>query len=396
MVRLAFVVGAQIVTIHPDTPSYQRAPDFFGGDWRPWLYPLINWLLPNVGVVIFQTALSAVAFVALAFAVASTMRTETLRAVAVLVVLLLGASTRNTLWDSYMLTESIAVSLTALVIAALIYWERVPGWAWLTLFACWIFTRDAHLYLGALLLAGCVILAWHHRRPVALIGMVVVMVWAVLAGQRNHDSEHYAVTVNVAFHAGRDVDKFVWFVDEGMPVSAGFLIPDFNDRFSYMLGDPEFQDWVAREGAATYARYLATHPAFTLGALRSVFVDRGIAVESLVDETYWHLADDEPAGVPWVWPADGNLYTLVLVAASIVGSLLVLLGGGGLDRRWILPAVLMMSTVPHALLAYHGTPWELARHGVVPAFVLVISAVWVIGLASDRALVAQLARRDAT
>ncbi len=41
------------------------------------------------------------------------------------------------------------------------------------------------------------------------------------------------------------------------------------------------------------------------------------------------------------------------------------------------------STVPHALLAFHVSPFEIARKGVILAFVLVVACWWMIALAID-------------
>jgi hypothetical protein len=47
---------------------------------------------------------------------------------------------------------------------------------------------------------------------------------------------------------------------------------------------------------------------------------------------------------------------------------------------------LLASTIPHALLAYHATPWELGRHGAVLALVLVVSGWWLVALTVDRSV----------
>jgi hypothetical protein len=59
------------------------------------------------------------------------------------------------------------------------------------------------------------------------------------------------------------------------------------------------------------------------------------------------------------------------------------------DRRWVLPGLLVASTIPHALLVFHGTPLELGRHGAVMSLVLVMSCWWMIALAIDTRLTAE-------
>src|SRR5688572_1683252 len=59
--------------IHPDTAGYQEPPSFAGHHTRPWVVPLVQYVLTEGQVVVIQALLGAFAFLALACALASTL-----------------------------------------------------------------------------------------------------------------------------------------------------------------------------------------------------------------------------------------------------------------------------------------------------------------------------------
>jgi hypothetical protein len=205
-----------------------------------------------------------------------------------------------------------------------------------------------------------------------------VLAWAGLASTNNQTIEHYNVAMNVAAYAGTDVDTFLWFVDEGMPPSSAFMHSDFDDRQFALLDDGEFMAWVEDRGVSTYTDYLVSHPAWALSKLQYLVVGEP---ESLVDHTDWVDVIDEPPGVD-LWPKQASMFTVVIVASAVIASLVARLRGRS-DRRWRLPSLLMASTPLHALLATHASPWEVARHGLVLAFVLLMCAIWMLALCAD-------------
>lgn len=394
VIRVALVGFADIVSRHPDSSSYLQGPDFGGGQWRTWVYPLMNALLPYRWVVAVQAVVSAVAFACLAATVAGQLKAVGLRILAYLVVLVVGFSERIVMWDGMILSESLSLSLTALLIAAFVSWRWLPVWAWLVLLTAWLFVRDANLYLGFVVVAAVLVVARRRLSVVLAGGAVLILAWAVVASQRNHDSERYAVTVNVAYHTMLEPEYLEWFVVHDMPITESFFFEDFASRNYLLQRDDRFQQWVAESGASTYVKFLLQHPSFALGGIERLFVDGGLNNEAFVDRPYWTDPLESSAwwtpngdlarGIPWVIPKDGTYVMLALLAFAAMASLIVVLRGPGLDRRWTIPSVLLASVVPQTLLAYHGTPWEVGRHGVVITLSLAVSSMWITLLAADQ------------
>lgn len=412
VMRLAFVFSGHTPVFHPDTDTYRVTPDLLGRTWRPWVYPLTNALLPDRGVVAFQTFVSALAFTTLAFAIASTLRSRGSKLVIGISILALGAVGRHTLWDSMLMTESLGLALTALLIVTFVWIDRIPPVGVLSVFMLWVFLRDAHVYLGALVVIGVIVWGVPRRRWILPLGCAAIFAWAALAAANNSQAEDYAVRINVAYHVAPDPEFFDWFVDQGMPESGAFALTDLNPdrpghqlsalptvetttewgeladqlrfRFRFLRADPVFENWLSEHGPRTYTRFLVEHPPFTFGALGRLFVDGDLYDEAFVDRTYMSLSSDEPVGLPGLVPDDGSVFSIILVAAGLAGLGLRSAAQRRLDPRSILPLALLASTVPHVLLAYHGSPWEIGRHGVILTFVLYLSAIWMIMLAFDR------------
>lgn len=366
-----------------DTPGYVDV-DLLGGAQRPWVYPAVRRLFDDATLVYVQALVSAVAFVVLAVAIASTLRTWQARAFVLALVPLLGMTQRITTWDATISTESIAVASTALGIAAAVWWRAGPTWVLVILFVAWTFVRDAHLMLATPIALVVGVIAWHGGRRSLAVAFAVVAVWALTAAQNDRWVESYNVTANIAARVldPRDggVDERVdWLLDHGMPDSAALDDPEWISSLRGLQADPAFQTWAEGDGMAVYVRYLAAHPGVLLRALPAVVVDYELGNESMVDQTRSPYASTLVRPFNLMWPNEGSLFTMGLAVSALIAA-------ASMSRRGVaitLPVVLFASTIPHAFLVYHGAPMELARHAVVLAFVLAVSCWWLVLLAVD-------------
>lgn len=378
------IVATMGPTSMPDTPGYFDI-SLIGGAGRPWVLPVLFAVTTDWMLVALQTAISAAAFVAVALAVGSTIRDSRASVAAMAAVLLIGITPRVTMWDALLATESLAISFTLLLIAVAVWLDRVPTWALLALFVGWVFVRDSHALLALLVATPFVVALWRQRRRVAVFGLVAVLLWGVAASQHDRSIEAYNVTSNVNFRVSYDPDRFRWFIDNGMPVSDAFFIADPFERRAVLAADSEFQEWAEADGAATYAKFLLTHPDFTMQAVGRIFVDDQLVSESISDRTFALYADPDTPRLGWLWPDNGNAHAAVAVLAAL-GGLALVASKRRLDKRFVVPILLLVSTIPHAILVFHGAPIELARHGLVLMVVLMVSCVWLVALAADDAL----------
>ena len=161
----AFVVAGLPTSPFPDSASYTSL-SFTGANGRLFTVPLFYALLPADPLRICgQVVLSAVAWWVLASTVAGGVSDRRVSIGVRLVLLALGICGPIASWNSTILGESVAISLTALVIAAWLAYVRGPTrnrlLALLVVAVLWMFVRPDNLLIGSL-----VVIAW--------------MVWIVL------------------------------------------------------------------------------------------------------------------------------------------------------------------------------------------------------------------------
>lgn len=375
----------------PDTSSYAEI-DLLGRAGRPWVLPVLFSITTDWIFLVSQTVVSALAFVALACAVGSTVRSQLVRVALLAAILLLGLSPRVTMWDATLGTESLAMSLTSGLIASIVLIDRVGTSALLLLVVGWLFLRDAHALLAVVAAPPMVIFLWRNTRKVAALGLLVVALWGFTASQVDRSIEAYNVTSNVAFRISTNDQHLAWFVRQGMPVPEAASVVDPPSRLSAFLSDPEFQAWAEGAGAITYSRFLVSHPDFALQAVGRIFVDDVLVQESMSDRTFAPYSEPATPGFDWLWPNRGALYAAIAILASVAGLATVALRGR-LDRRFGIPSVLLASTMPHAILVYHGAPIEIARHAVVLNLVLIVACYWTVALSVDAVIAAEKSGR---
>ncbi len=127
----------------------------------------------------------------------------------------------------------------------------------------------------------------------------------------------------------------------------------------------------------------------------AILLDVAYHPEGMVDHTFARYPDPPP-DVPFagLWPKEGTAYTTVLLLAALF-VIQWFERTGRPRRRWAPPAILALTTIPHAFLVFHGAPIELARHAVVLTTVLVVSLWWIIAIGVDSAMTARSSPSDA-
>ena len=387
----AYVVARLVIVLtmaptwFPDTPGYE-AVSLLGGAQRPWLVPVLFAVTTDWMFVLLQTVVSAAAFAVLALTVRSTVRNARIGAALAAVVLVVGLSPRVTMWDAVLSSESLAFSLTALIVVVLARFQRTPDAAVLAMFVAWVFVRDAHVYLGVMVAPALAVMAWRQRRQVVVIGVAATMLWGVLASQNNRYIESYNVTANSTFHILSNPERTAWMVDHGMPNVDAIWIADPFARQVALRDDPVWQAWAEDDGVTTYARFLLAHPDHLFEAVPAIVSDVGFQPESMVDGTFAPQTSPTAGPLGVLWPDEASGYVLALLCVALIGMLSVVLRRGW-DSRMTLPALLALSTVPHAFLVYHGAPLDLARHGFVLASMLIVSLWWLVALSVEAIVV---------
>ena len=348
---------------------------------------------------VVQAAIAVACWAALAASVLAAVRGQVAGPLAALAVVALSLTTPATMWDRSALSESLALSLLALVVAAglrmaLGVTRRRAGLLGGAL-ALWVAVRDTHAVValvGGAALAVVVAAGWlveRRRRTVApdasdgsppalgvwagvalaTVGMGVVAGWASTHGERHVFPLGNVYEVRVLPYP----DRVEWFSDRGMPqaevfAGSGARKPHVQPNGVPVLyvpeDDPDLEPWLAwleRDGRATFARFAATHPTYlALEPLRSP--ERAFN-NALGDRGFY--APQDMRRVPLIDRVLALPTPLVLVVATgVVGWLI---GRGRWSPAMVAGLVVVALAVPHGLVAWHSDGMETARHLVVPA-----------------------------
>lgn len=407
-VLLVVAVAARVVAVVGLRPyvyvdSAEYAVLDLSGRWRrPWATPALYRLTPgdHRWEVVAQALVGGLAWGVLGLAVLAWFRDRRVGLAVALAVTALGLTTSITNWDTAILSESLALSLTALLVAAWLELVRRPTTlaAGLVLAATlpWLFTRQS-LVPAAWLVVAVVLLglavSWRrggHWRPLAVVAVGLVALTGIASSTyaRNQEVVHTNLTVIVANRVATDPERLAWFRDQGMPAPAsGRFDPDA------LTEDPAFRRWVAGEGRATYGRYLLTHPWYTLTE----------PLDDLVSERPSYGDEVEP-GPTMLSPADAygssrpvlpEPLERVLFEPGATGTILAVLAGvvgwsmawwRRRDRRWALPLALVGVSLASLVSGWHGATPELNRLAIVGAVALRIGLLLQLGLLVEAAV----------
>lgn len=383
-VRVLAVIG-----LHPyvyvDSGEY-AVLDFSGRARRPWATPFLYWLVPGDDrwVIVGQAVVGGLCWAVLGLAVAAWFREPRVRWGATGAVVALGLTTSITNWDTAVLSESLALSLTALVVAAWLNLSRRPTWAAAGLVVAgtlpWLFVRQsllpvAWLVVGVAVAAAIVTRrrggAWRHLAGLA-VALVLLTGLASVSYSRNQEVVRQNLTVIVANRVAPDPGRLTWFREHGMPVPAsGDLDP------GALADDPAFGRWVGGEGRGTYARYLITHPWYTLTeplddlvSVRRSYGDEPVEQSTMLSpgDGYGSARPVVPEVVEQVLFQPGGTGTVIAALAAVLG--LSLVRRHRRDRRWAVALALVGVSLASLVVGWHGATPELGRLAILAAVAL--------------------------
>lgn len=344
--------------------------------------PLVPALLGFAGTatrfVVIEVVVAIAAWTLLALVVARLMPLRW-RALAAVLVLAFGCTTAVVRWDRSILSESLAMSVLALLLAAVLaaghgslsWWNVVALVAAGALFAS---VKDAHVWMVWLLAIVVAIDTVVRSRGVK--GVVAALGLALCAGaflggsmsaHRADEPIAHAYFVRVFPYP----DRVQWFADHGMPdadqvneyaratVTPRGEAPVVGIDSHDGLVQPLVR-WLARDGERVYLQWLAQHPWI---ALTEPFV----TPERAFNFAQGNIGMYSAPGRTELGPLDRLIFPPAVLMVAIAAFALT--GGLRSDLRrqgwwWLLVAFGGIGVV-HMLLAWHADGMETTRHAVV-------------------------------
>jgi len=265
---------------YPDTPSYMPLNFLGHGVTRLWTTPLLFTILPSDSARVYAQLLIGIAcWSALALGVARSLAHPVVARVGGALILVLGLCEQVTEWDTILLSESLALSLTALLVASLL-WLRLRPTRWglgatLVVMVLWVFSRQLHA--AVFIPVAIVAIGWILLRRRRLIGVAVALAaiaaWGgyatVASGKAIVQMNAHDILVLRILKSPQNAD---YFARRGMPkvavlkkeASTETEATVFSHDRGLVLNDPQWKQWIDAHWRTTYAGWLLRHPVATV------------------------------------------------------------------------------------------------------------------------------------
>ncbi len=345
---------------------------------KPWgaaaLYKLTG--SSPVAIDAAQMALSALAWLALAWAFARSIRPGWLGVTAFGLILGFSLAPSVQMWNHIIQSESLSITLMAALLAAWIALLR--KWRWRALFALpflfawWIGARETNVYLSLIVAGILVVAGLFYKRQRFYWAVSALLVWFCVFNLQISETPTlprwlYPLT-NTILHRILPEEEFVqYFEARGMPVTPDLLAlgGGYADSGGFAVFNngalDEMERWLYKRGKDVYIRFLLDHPAYTifspwqnLGALLAPGDLRGYAPQQY-----------DP---PLAWLFGGLLFPDSLWLAALLALAALTAGLRGKVWRsgplaWLVIGFLALF-LPHFYLAWHGDAAEVGRHAI--------------------------------
>ena len=389
----SFVGIAGHASSFPDTPEYENVKKLsvfsldFWTWYKPWGSALLWKLLPgstDVSAPIGQWLISIVAWLTLAIVVFRVLEHWPVKFAGFGLVLAFSMVPAVAVWDGALLSESLTLSIAALLVAALLLFVQEPAWKWAAAVLLLAFllagTRSTNGYLAPFLLIPVAAIV---LRRSGWIGVSVAVGSLAIAGIAYASANVRQWQVPLAeIVAGRVLQKpseQAYFVARGMPVRPSLAQDIWShriplDAFETTPSLAYFMPWFNRSGRAVYTDYLLSHPGDALvDPIRDItaMIAPSPSTQDLQGlPVSIYAAQGYRAGLPSVlarvlyWSNAKLLLTFAILSLLALGTLAAM----GLTRVvWTIPVLLLASCVPHAIIVWNGDDTSIGRHALLLA-----------------------------
>jgi hypothetical protein len=369
---------------------------FWAGQRPPATPLLIKLTGSSSGFLAAQALVAALSWGFLAWTVGRLVSPGWRRTAAAWTILAFATAFPVTLWNRSVLSESLSMSLLALVFATLIWTARRLTWprvaATTAVCLCFAATRDAQIWTVAFLAVavgvGAIAAAGQRRGELAvragmlslcLAGIVALTGSGAVSSHRTEQNVADVLYVRVFPFPGR----VAWFAAHGMPeqrqidelARATAAAPGAAKVVGFPVSDPVFaqlEHWIDAKGTGTYLLWLVTHPGYVvteplLRPERSYNFASG-------DLTFYASSTDRMASpLTFVmWPP-----LVALVALATVAALVSVVSRAWREGVWRMVFALIVIGILSMLVAWHGDGQEVTRH-TVEGFAELRLGIWIV------------------
>ncbi len=397
--QLAAVVWYGYLRIH--NAAYVKEPRSFGdtGDYfhdaglpifsrefwtdaRPPVTALV-WKLVNSdpkGIFQIQLYLSIFSWAVLAYVAARTLESVWLKPFVFVLVLAFSLSRDVFMWDPFLGSESVGLSLTALFLAAalwlLLEW-RTDKAVVLIIIALWmVLTRDTYAYLLLMIALINIPIFWFSQyRSRALAISFAFLVIFVLSSQFAEAGlrPYRAVLMNTALRIYPSDTYTEYFRQHGMPVDDSLVEMSRNiepgKKFEVNIAltldeDQEaYRQWALEHGNSAYVRFLWFFKADTF---QKVFTET--AGQSFFPDVYYYTATGyrpiikDARIAEFLYPTRFGLFFFFV--ANMIAAFFAAIAWREGKQLWYVPLLMILLSYPQAVLVWAADVNDISRHSI--------------------------------
>jgi hypothetical protein len=420
---LGYLLAQGIIVAGLLTPRFNDSAgymdlSFVGKAVVLWTVPLLYRIFPTDPTrMAAQVVLAACCWWVLANAAAQLVQNARVRLGLRVTLLALGLVGPIASWNSTILSESTAISLTALLIGCWIRYWRSPSWLSMspvlavTLF--WTCTRNDFVLIGLVItVIAAVTTLWRGRSLLKIVlaaGLIVISTYDLVIVNVNLHATNVTVAGIIQDRVLENPDWTRWFIAHGMPYSAAIQDTEGGIYGTAIMAIPSFESWLTQKGAKTYLKFMLEHPEYTLWAPLPSFSGEEASVQwpnrslypltvhpnptpSMLspDANYGRHRDVLPAVVQGLLFEQGQAGDVLLLAFAAFGFAWAARGKFGRDRRMLIPVIVTLLVIPEGYLVWlTGGDGELDRHSISMAVAVRIGLWIILALALDRFLEAR-------
>ncbi len=329
----------------------------------------------------------------LAVTLVSVVKSNLLKPFAFVVVLLFTLNRDIYMWDPFLGSESIGLSLTALFLASSIWLLREWNWknaAFLIITALLIvFTRDTYAYLLLMIAAVSIPVFWfsEHRWHAASISFAFMLIFLLSSQLATLGLRPFrAILMNTALRVYPSEEYTEYFRHHGMPIDDRLVQiarnPEpgkkftVNIAFTFDEDQEDFRQWALGPGSAEYIKFLWF---YKVGTFQSVFTET--PGQSFYPDVYYYTATGyhpiikDARIAELFYPTRFGL--VFFFAANLFAAFIAALAWHDRKALWLAPLLMILFAYPQAILVWAADANDIARHSI--AFnVLLRLGVWML------------------
>jgi hypothetical protein len=400
---------------YPDSAGYKQL-SLTGHDLRLPTVPLLYKILPTDDLrIAAQVVLAAASWWILASVASGLVRDRRIALALRAVILVLGLLGPVASWNSAILSESVALSLTALLVAAWLRYgrEETLQSAALVLVATlfWTFTRQPHVVIDVLVTAAAVVaamLAATDQRRIRILlaaGLACITVAGFIEIQNNQAVSDANIGAMIQKRMLTNLSRTEWLVRHGMPYDRTIASYAGKPFHHYGSDNAEFVAWLHDHGQRIYLEFMLAHPDYTLLDPLPYFSGERDSIRhpnetlfgalqpnptpSLLSPTvnYARHRDVLPTVVQQLFWDQGQIGDVLVLAGFAFGLAYLVSKRWGFDRRFLLPLLVAVLAMPQGYVVWLGggeAVGELDRLSMVTAASVRIGLWLLLAFAADR------------